>query len=259
MARGANDGGLERDIVVHIVELPRGLLGRLAFAGRDRRLVLVAPLARACVPHSRAAAEHLHALGNDLGGVALLPLLVLPLARAQGALDVDLRALLQIFPRDLGEAVEEHHAMPLGALLFFAALLVFPGFAGRDRDVRDGASLGVVPGLRVPPEVSHENYLVYGCHDFPLSNFGDQRGVWPLARPAPLPRSIRSGYTFSRAPPFHGGIDVPPPFAARACGRPHSAITQRSRFRIQTPIPQADAQALEETESSSPAARALLP
>src|SRR5690242_16217966 len=182
MARGANEGGLERDIVVHVVELPRGLLGRLAFTGRDRRLVLVAPLARACVPHSRAAAEHLHALGHDLGGIALLALFVLPFARAQGALDVDLRALLQIFPRDRGEAVEEHHAVPFGALLFFAALLVFPGFARRDRDVGDGASLGVVPGLRVPPEISHENYLVYGCHDFPLFKFwGSTGGVPPCS------------------------------------------------------------------------------
>ncbi len=42
---------------------------------------------------ARAAAEHLHLVGVDLGRVAVAAFLVLPLARAQLALDVDLRAL----------------------------------------------------------------------------------------------------------------------------------------------------------------------
>src|SRR5499427_3388342 len=81
-------GLLERNIVVHVVELARGFLRRrLAFARRDRRLVVVAA-ARARVAHSRAAAEHLHALGDDLGRIAFLAFLVLPLAGPQRPLDV---------------------------------------------------------------------------------------------------------------------------------------------------------------------------
>src|SRR5262249_59401594 len=113
---------LERNIVVHVVELARGLLRRLALARGDRRLFVVAA-ARARVAHSRAAAEHLHALGDDLGRVALLAFLVLPLARAQRPLDIDLRAFLQVLAGDLREAVEEHHTVPLGTLLLLAARL----------------------------------------------------------------------------------------------------------------------------------------
>src|SRR5262249_9927 len=122
---------LERNIVVHVVELARGLLRRLALARGDRRLVVVAA-ARARVAHPRAAAEHLHALGDDLGGVALLAFLVLPLARAQRSLDVDLRALLEVLARDLRQTIEEHHAVPLGALLLLAARLVLPLVRGGD-------------------------------------------------------------------------------------------------------------------------------
>src|SRR5215467_4423705 len=162
-------GHSERNIVVHVVELARGLLGGLAFTRGDRRLVVVAA-ARARVAHPRAAAEHLHALGDDLGRVALLAFLVLPLARAQRALDVDLRALLQVLARDLGEAVEEHHAMPLGALLLLAARLVLPLVGGRDRDVGDRAALGGVAGLRIAPEVAYDDDLVDRCHVYPSVN-----------------------------------------------------------------------------------------
>src|SRR5215475_12337291 len=115
---------LEGNIVVHVVELARGLLRGLALGHSHGRLVLVAAVARRRVARALPAAEHLHTLGDDLGGVTLLAFLVLPLARAQGPFDVDLRALLQVFARDLGEAVEEHHAVPLGALLLLAARLV---------------------------------------------------------------------------------------------------------------------------------------
>src|SRR5262245_12385662 len=157
----------ERNIVVHVVELARGFLRRLALARGHGRLVLVASGPGARVPHPRAAAEHLHALGDDLGGVALLAFLVLPLARAQGPLDVDLRALLQVFARDLGEAVEEHHAVPLGALLLLPARLVLPLLAGGNGDVGNRAAFRVVPRFWVAPEVSNEYHFVDRCHVYP--------------------------------------------------------------------------------------------
>src|SRR6185436_20593558 len=107
-------------------------LGRLAFYRRR-----VAPHFSARLTGARARAEHLHAVAHDLGGVAVLAFLVLPLARAQAALDVDLRALLQIFAGDLGQAAEEGDAMPLGGFLLLAARLVFPRVGGGDADIGD--------------------------------------------------------------------------------------------------------------------------
>src|SRR5919109_1003892 len=71
-----------------------------------------------------ATPEHLQVIPDDLGRVALVALLVLPLAGAQAPLDVDLRALAQVLAGDLREAAEQRHPMPLGALLLLAGLLV---------------------------------------------------------------------------------------------------------------------------------------
>src|SRR6266571_1412591 len=127
---------------------------------------------RARVTRPLPAAEHLHAVGDDLGGGALLPFLVLPLARAQRPFDIDLRALLQVLARDLREAVEEHHPVPFGAFLLLAARLVLPGVGGRDRDVGDRAPFRVVARLGVPPQIAYDNDLVDRCHlAFSLDNF----------------------------------------------------------------------------------------
>src|SRR5262245_51880007 len=90
---------LERNIVFHVVELAGRLLGRGGLGGRGRSLsALAAHFSRlgARLAAAFAPAEHLHYVAADLGAVAILPFLVLPLARAQAALDVDLRALLQV-------------------------------------------------------------------------------------------------------------------------------------------------------------------
>src|SRR4051794_28901221 len=94
----------ERNVVFHVVELA----GRLFRGRRGGGLRLGSASAfrtRLAGPGTRA--EHLHRVGDDLGRVAVLALLVLPLARADAALDVDLRALLQIFARDLRQPAEE--------------------------------------------------------------------------------------------------------------------------------------------------------
>src|SRR3982750_1936697 len=86
----------ERNVVFHVVELAGRLLrGR---RGRGLRLGSTRPFrTRLAGPGPRA--EHLHRVGDDLGRVAVLAFLVLPLARADAALDVDLRALLEVFAR----------------------------------------------------------------------------------------------------------------------------------------------------------------
>src|SRR5467141_1700293 len=157
---GAGAEVLERNIVVHVVELARGFLRGLVLARGDG----FSRFAAARLSRTLPASEHLHAVGDDFGGGALLALLILPLARAQGSFDVDLRAFLQVFAGDLGEAAEEHHAVPLGAFLFFSARLVLPGVGGGDRNVGDRSAFGVVTRLGIAPEVAYENHFVYRSH-----------------------------------------------------------------------------------------------
>src|SRR4029079_5855181 len=81
-------------------------------------------------------AEHLHLVRDDVGRVALDAVLVGVLVRAQRAFDVHLPALLEIFAGDLAELAEQHDAVPLGALLVLAGLLVLPALRRRETDVR---------------------------------------------------------------------------------------------------------------------------
>ena len=101
--------------------LPAGARG----AGRAAAFAVVVAAAARTTAHAFAAAEQLHLLGDDLGGVVVLAFLVLPLAGLQAALDVHRAALLQVFTGDLGQAVVEHHAVPFGLFLLFAAVRFF--------------------------------------------------------------------------------------------------------------------------------------
>ena len=80
---------LEGDVVVEI----RTRRGRLAVGGLGVAFALTA--------------EHLHAIGDDLGGVAVLAVVGLPLAGLQTALQVDQGALLQVFAGDLRDLAEK--------------------------------------------------------------------------------------------------------------------------------------------------------
>src|SRR5690606_41640552 len=107
-------------------------------------LGLVAVVVGGCVIAAATAAgtavEHLHVAGAGLGGVAVLAVLPLPFAGAQAPFHIDLGALFQVLLGDLRQAVEEHHPVPLGALLGLPGVLVVPGFAVRDADAGDGAT-----------------------------------------------------------------------------------------------------------------------
>src|SRR5690606_6115662 len=135
--RSSSLGGAssERDVIVEI------LRHRLTHVLRRRTLAL--PLLRAIpvvallLRRARATAEHLHLARDDLGRVPVLAVLVLPLARAQRSLDVDLRAFAQVLARDLAELVEQHDRVPLGALLLIASLAILPLLARREANVRD--------------------------------------------------------------------------------------------------------------------------
>src|SRR5271157_1836749 len=84
-----------------------------------------------------------------LVGAAVVPLVVLPLAGGQLALDEHLRALDEVLLGDLAEGlVPDHHLVPLGPL-DAVAVVVLPALAGRDVEGDDplaalgGAYLGV--------------------------------------------------------------------------------------------------------------------
>src|SRR4051812_11559616 len=100
---------LEGNVVFHIVELAGGLLLRrpriaagFRFTARPRFTTPGSGIVARRAP-ALPAAEHLHDVAADVGGIPILAVLVLPLARAQAALDIDLRAFLQVFAGHLGQ------------------------------------------------------------------------------------------------------------------------------------------------------------
>src|SRR5205807_611791 len=128
----------ERNVVVHVVAAAATAAGRdaalldtvTAPAGRaPRARTEIAAVIGQCAAASAATAiEHgqhgIEALQYDLGRVLVLAGLVLPLPRLQLALDVNLRALLQILFGNPAQAlIENDDAVPLGLLLAFAGRL----------------------------------------------------------------------------------------------------------------------------------------
>src|SRR5690606_18224754 len=164
---------LERDVVVDVLEVGRGLAapgrtpGAPAPAAAGRRAAarpIAATAATADLAAAVTPAEHLHLLGDDLGGPAILALLVLPLARLQPALDVDRAARAEVFVGDLAQAVEEDHPVPFGVLPALAGVPVLADARGGDRDVADRAAVGRIAHLRVATEVADQDHLVDRCH-----------------------------------------------------------------------------------------------
>src|SRR5262249_22999389 len=123
---GFFSAGLERDVVVaHVAaggaaEVVRGrsTLGRLRAASLPtgpslaRRSALAA--ATTAAPHGPRGA---------LGRVALVAFLVVPLPRAQPALDVHLPSLGQVLRAVFRLLAPHHDAVPLGLFLAFAAFV----------------------------------------------------------------------------------------------------------------------------------------
>src|SRR5690242_647630 len=161
--------GSERNVVVEVVDrgaaagrggggarLVAEAAAGIAFivAAFDRR----AAGAAGAVEHRQFAAK---ALQHDLGRVALLAAVVGPFAGLQRALDVNLGALLQVFLGNLGKPlVEDHDAVPFGALLALARHLVAPGLGGGDRQIGDAHAVLRRTDLGVAAEIADENHLV---------------------------------------------------------------------------------------------------
>src|SRR3712207_2982233 len=84
------------------------------------------------------------------------------LFRSQLALQVHLRALLQVLLSHAGQVlVEDHHRVPLGLLLALARGLVLPGLGRGNPQVHHRIAAAQPTNLRVPPEIANQYHLVH--------------------------------------------------------------------------------------------------
>ena len=100
--------------------------------------------------------EHLEIEDEDFGGVAVLPVLVLPFARANLAFHEYMRALAQVLRGNFGLPSVKDKVVPFGGFALFASLFVFPAFGCGDAGVGYCAAVGEGAVFGVAPEVSDE-------------------------------------------------------------------------------------------------------
>src|SRR5690606_34381349 len=139
-----------------------------ASAGSRRRLLAADALGRGVARDARVAAlagrtQELEGLRVDLGRLPLVAVLVLPVPRAELALDVDGAALVQVAGALLGGLRPRHDPMPLGAL-FAVAVAVREDVGRSDREVGHRLSALGVAELGVAPEVADQDHLVDARH-----------------------------------------------------------------------------------------------
>src|SRR5690606_29748572 len=104
------------------------------------------------------AAEHLHLVGHDVGGVVLDAFLLVG-AVLDPALDVDLATLAQVFARDLAELAEQLDPVPLG-LFLLVAVAVLADRRRRNRKRADRhAALGILH-VGVVAEIADQDHFV---------------------------------------------------------------------------------------------------
>lgn len=121
---------LERNIVVHVVEITGRRLGCSSRALRcrwcrphrslPRRVATTIATIFGRAAHALAAAQHLHAVGTDVGGEFFDTVFIGVFTGAQAAFDIDLRAFAQVLADDLGQAAVKNHAVPFGGFFHFA-------------------------------------------------------------------------------------------------------------------------------------------
>src|SRR6266702_3727703 len=186
---------LERNLVVHVAALAAGAdrhrLTRLRTGGAEiaaTRLGAEVATAAHLVEHGELRVE---ALQHDLGRVAVLPVLVLPLAGLQRALEVHFRAFLDVLLDNLAQAlVEDHHPVPLGLFAPLAGRLVAPGLAGGNAQIGDRPAVLRAADFRIRAQIADEDHLVdrtrhvtISCCDAPNVLSLPMRG-----HPSPKPR-----------------------------------------------------------------------
>src|SRR4029450_12997979 len=116
--------------------------------------------------HPAAAAattEQRDAVGLDLGRVALVAVLVVPLAGLKTAFDVNLFTLREVFLKAFGGLAPEHDAVPLGLFLPLVVAVV-PHLRCCQIQRGHGGAARCVAQLRVASEIAHENHFVHAAH-----------------------------------------------------------------------------------------------
>src|SRR6516164_4506183 len=151
--------GSERDVAV--VAAPAEVRDVVA---TDRRRLLVATIHGCAAAAACAAAAEAHVLRDDLGAPALVAFLVLPLPRAQRALDEHGAALRQVLLREVGLLAEQHDRMPLG-LVLPTTVAVRTALVGGDAQVRDRGAALRVPHLGILAEVAQQDDAIEAAHD----------------------------------------------------------------------------------------------
>src|SRR5258708_36831375 len=173
---------LERDVVLEVARLAARRRTAAATACHRRRCLLIhaargaglATAAAAAVEHGERAAE---ARDDHLRRVALLAALVGPFARRELALDIDLGALLHVLLRDFRKLlVEDHHAVPFGALLALAALAIAPRFRRGPRHVHHVPAILHGPHFGVAAEITDQDDLVHAARHGGLLRFPGAAG-----------------------------------------------------------------------------------
>src|SRR6266550_3070032 len=161
----------EGQIVVGILKRPGEILEirasgvrRARFGSRRGRCPAPSPtLTIEITRRSTPPAKHDQFTDVDLGAIASLVVLVLPLAILDAAVDVDLVALFAILLDYIGQprafGVPHHAPVPLGLFLLLAILRV-PLPARRERECRDTVATGRRPDLRVAAQVSDKHHFV---------------------------------------------------------------------------------------------------
>jgi len=170
----------EGDVVVARAEAGPAVAAVVVVAAALRPAALAAAAAAALRPAALAAAaaqEH-HALRVDLGHVALLSgLLVVPRARLDLALDVDLPALGEELADVLALLAPHDDVVPLGLVLAVAGGVRVGLSRGQRETAPRGPALRVAH-LRILAEVAQEDHLVDAV----------SHAASPLARAAKQPR-----------------------------------------------------------------------
>src|SRR5262249_47453613 len=142
-------------------------------AVRRRRRTFVGPAAAPAAAAVATAAEELDVVGDDLGDVALVAVLVVVGPGLDPALDEHLAALREILRAHLGALAPYHDAGPLGALLTLPVLVV-PALAGGEAELAHALTARCVPHVRIGAEVPYEDDFVDSAgHDGPSFAFRD--------------------------------------------------------------------------------------
>lgn len=166
----------ERNVVVHPAK-PASERARLRRRGRSRacsrrragsgagRSVVAAGVVTGGRAHALAAAQHLHLVHAHFSAVLELAVLALPLAGADAAFDVNLVALAQVLPGDLGQLAVEYQAVPLSVCSRGSPLCLSRHLSVVARvTLATWSPLGKVRISGVAPQVADEDDFVDGGH-----------------------------------------------------------------------------------------------